>query len=316
MSFKYSVVCDTLRGSGYSVFDEPQLILSAIKEAGYDGADLGGDLKRLKPGVLKPIADSIGLELPEVLGQWAFFHGGEDRDLAGTNDEARQRGIEYAKRALDLTAAVGARYFEICAAQPPIPQVPFPEAPIPVLRQNFVKACKEICDYAQPLGITILFEPLNLYEAYPGVLTSVYDALRMIDAIGYANLGVQPDVYHMNISEAAPLDALRAAGKHIKVMHMNETNHSWLGAGHGDHLGVMRTLKEIGFDGYISIYMPFISQALMQAGRGGYGHGGNGSTAPLERPELVPMLRDQLHYLKSLERVIDAQPSSHGGVYS
>lgn len=311
MPFKYSVVCDTLRGIGYNFFDNPSEVLVAIKAAGYDGADLGGNLERLNPDEIKPIADSLGLDLPEVLGAWAYHHAGENRDLAGTDDEARLRGIEYAKRAIDLTARLGARHFEICAAQPPIPQVPFPVTPIPTLRRNFVAACREICDYAARNGIMILFEPLNRYEAYPGVLTTVRDALQMVDEIGYPNLGIQADIFHMNISEASPLDALRAAGSHIKVMHMNETNHSWLGSGHGDHRGVIRTLKAMNFDGYISIYMPFLSQEIMQLTRNGQGQANSLGESAGPRPDLQDTLKAQLSYLKEIERAVDAQPEAY-----
>lgn len=308
MPFKYSVVCDTLRGIGYDVFDNPREVLTAIKTAGYDGADLGGNLQRLDPDIVRPIAESLDLQLPEVLGAWAYFHGGENRDLAGLDEQARRAGIEYAKKAIDLTARVGARYFEICAAQPPIPELPFPKAPISQLRQNFSAACREICEYAAPRGITILFEPLNQYEAYPGVLTSVYDAIRVIDELGYDNLGVQPDVFHMNISEGSTLDALKAAGKRIRVMHMNETNHSWFGTGHGDHAGILRLLKELEFDGYLSIYMPFVSQEVMKLTRNGYGHAGDdkqsSARAPVERPDLLTTLQKQLYYLKELESTL------------
>ncbi len=305
MAFKYSIVCDTLRGVGYDVYQDPQTVLAAIKEAGYDAADLGGNLKRLNPDVIKPIAESLDLDLPEVLGAWAYFHAGEDRDLAGLNEEARQRGIAYAKKAIDLTAQLGARYFEICAAQPPVPQIPFPEAPIEQLRENFSAACREICEYAAPRGITILFEPLNQYEAYPGVLTSVYDAIRVIDELGYPNLGVQPDVFHMNISEGSTLDALRAAGKRIRVVHMNETNHSWLGSGHGSHAEILRLLKQMEFDGYLSIYMPFVSQDVMQFTRNGYGSSHeSGKGAQVERPDLLTTLERQLNYLKQLEQAV------------
>lgn len=311
MSFKYSVVCDTLRGIGYDVFKNPEEVLTAIKTAGYDAADIGGNLERLDPDHIRPLADSIGLQLPEVLGAWAFFHAGENRDLAGLDDQARRRGIEYAKKAIDLAVRVGAHYFEICAAQPPIPQLPFPEAPIPQLRENFSAACREICEYAAPRDITILFEPLNLYEAYPGVLTSVYDAIRVVDELGYENLGIQPDVFHMNISEGSTLDALKAAGKRIRVMHMNETNHSWLGTGHGDHEGILRTLKALEFNGYLSVYMPFVSQEVMQLTRNGYGHasGDEGDAVKqtkVQRPDLLTTLQKQLSYLKELENSIQA----------
>lgn len=122
----------------------------------------------MDPKTLKPIADSLGLQVPEVLGAWAYFHAGENRDLAGLDEAARRTGIDYATRAIDLAAELGAQYFQVCAAQPPVPQVPFPEAPIPTLRKNFAEACREICAHAARRGITVLFEPLNLYEARLG----------------------------------------------------------------------------------------------------------------------------------------------------
>ena len=305
MGFRYSVVCDTLKWIGYDVLADPHEVLRAIKSAGYDGADLPGDLQRVDPKILKPITDSLGLKVPEVLGAWAYFHAGENRDLAGLDEDARRTGIDYAKRAIDLAAELGAQFFQVCAAQPPVPQVPFPEAPIPTLRQNFVGACREICAHAAQRGITVLFEPLNLYEALPGVMTSVYDAIRVIDELGFNNLGVQPDIFHMNVSEASIPDALRAAGKRIRVIHMNETNHYPLGAGHADYHAIMRTLKDIGFDGWISVYMPLTSQAVLELTSAGYGRSGNASVGnPVARLDLQDTLAQPLRFLREIERSV------------
>lgn len=104
---------DRLRRAGQSARG-----FGAIKSAGYDGADLPGDLQRVDPKTLKPIADSLGLQVPEVLGAWAYFHAGENRDLAGLDEAARRTGIDYATRAIDLAAELGAQYFQVCAAQP------------------------------------------------------------------------------------------------------------------------------------------------------------------------------------------------------
>lgn len=85
----------------------PQEILETIKAAGYDGAYLPGNIERLQPKEMRQMAESIGLKTPEVLGAWAYFHGGEDHNMAGGDEAARQRGLDYAKRALDLTAQLG-----------------------------------------------------------------------------------------------------------------------------------------------------------------------------------------------------------------
>ena len=76
MAFKYSVVCPTLEWMGYDVLEDPERILSAIKAAGYDGADMPADAERLKPKAIRQLVDSLGLEIPEVMGVWGAAHCG------------------------------------------------------------------------------------------------------------------------------------------------------------------------------------------------------------------------------------------------
>jgi len=291
MSFKYTLVCDTLGHLGYDFLEQPEEILKAIKDAGYDGADLPSNPKRMDTKVLRPIVDSVGLDVPELLGAWAYFHGKENRDLAGAGEEARRRGIEYAKQSIDLCMEMGAQFFEVCAAQPPIPEVPFPKLPIQTLRKNFLDSLREIFAYAGDRGITILLEPLNCYEAYPGVLTSVYEAMAIIKDSGFDNIGIQPDIFHMNIEEASIPDALRATGKYVKHVHMNETNRYSFGSGHADYKAIMKTLKEINFSGYLAIYMPLTTQEMFNR---------------VSRHELKPYLQLPLRYLKEIENTIDS----------
>ena len=160
---------------------------------------------------------------------------------------------------------------------------------------------RTICQYAAPRNVTILLEPLNLYEALPGVLTSVYDAIGLIDELGLDNLGVQPDVFHMNVSESSMTDSLRAAGKRIQVFHMNETNHYRLGTGHADYKAIISTLKECGFDGYVTVYAPLISEEVFQ----------KKGQSP-DRPDLKTALGEQLRFLKEIESIVDAERTIYG----
>ncbi len=299
MAFKYSVVCPTLGWMGYDVLEKPDEILGAIKAAGYDGADLPVDLERMDAKAMRRLVDSLGLEIPEVMGVWGAAHCGEHRDLAGSNPQARQRAIAYATAAIDLAADLGARFVNVCAAQPLVPQLPFPELPIKTLCRNFQSSLRELCEYAAPRGISVLLEPLNKYEAYPGVLTTVGDGIRLIDDLGFENVGLQPDVFHMNIAESSICDALRAADNRIRVVHMNETNHSHLGAGHADHKAIIRTLKDCGFDGYLSIYMPLASQDAVRSGSAG-------EARKEALPDLERVLRQQLQFLKEIDRAVEA----------
>jgi D-psicose/D-tagatose/L-ribulose 3-epimerase len=303
MGFKYTVVCDTFGFLGYDVLANPREILQLVRNAGYDGADLPGNPKRMDPKRLRPIVESIGLDVPELLGAWAYFHGGEDRDLAGGDEEARSRGIKYAKETIDLAAEMGARFFEICAAQPPVPELPFPRLPVKTLCHNFLMAVREICAYATDREIAILFEPLNPYEAYPGVLSSVYDAISLCEALQPYDVGIQPDLSHMNVSDPAIPDVLRAAGKYVRHVHINESPRYRLGSGHHDWREIMRALKDIGFEGYLAIYMPYTTEEAFRAGSGGYGQPeGVADQDEGGKLDLGAYLEEAISFLKDMER--------------
>ena len=306
MSFKYTLVCDTLPWAGYNVLEMPDEVLQAAKAAGYEGVDLPGDPTRMDGKEWRDRVAAAGLVVPEILGAWGYYHAGEERLLASPDEAIRKHAVDYALATVDLAVDVGAQYMELCAAQPAVPQLPFPLEPIPALRKAFRQSIAEICERAGEKGLTILLEPLNCYEGLPGVLTTLYEAMSYCDELGFDNLGIQPDIYHMNIEEGSILDAVRAAGPRIKHFHLNETNHGFHGTGHGDYQGVMRILKAIGYDGYIATYLPQISQQILHSAPGTpmYATRSKGVT-DAARPELTAVLEQMLAFLKSVERAVE-----------
>ena len=48
----------------------------------------------------------------------------------------------------------------------------------------------------------------------------VYDIVNLINSLDFPNVGIQPDIYHMNIAEVSIPDALHTAGNRIKLMHI------------------------------------------------------------------------------------------------
>ena len=305
MAFKYTLQCDTLPWVGYNVLEEPDVVLQAAAEAGYDGVDLPGDPPRVDARVWRRRIEQAGLEVPEVLAAWGYYHAGEERNLASSDPVTRARAVQYANATVDLAADLGASFTELCAAQPAVPQLPFPIEPVATLRDNFRQSISEICAHAAPRGITILLEPLNTYEGIPGVLTTLYEAVNYVDELGLQNLGVQPDVYHMNIEEGSIPDALRHAGSRIRHFHLNETNHCQHGTGHADYQEIFRILKGIGYDGYLCTYLPKTTQAILQSTPGnpflpqGVGTGGGA------RPDLAEVLGGLLGFLRETERTVD-----------
>ncbi|MDI7275008.1 MAG: TIM barrel protein, partial [Anaerolineae bacterium] len=65
--------------------------------------------------------------------------------------------------------------------------------------------------------------------------------------------GLLLDTFHMNIMEADPLASLRAAAPWLGHVHLSDSNRQLPGQGHIRFDQVLRTLAEIGFEGYAAI---------------------------------------------------------------
>ena len=105
----------------------------------------------------------------------------------------------------------------------------------------------------------------------------------------------------MNIGEQSIPDAIRTFRNHIVTFHMNETNHFRFGTGHADVKTIMRTLKEIQFSGYVTVYMPLMTRELFNMTFRGIVDEGE---APA-KPDLEAVLSETLAHVRGVEAEIE-----------
>ncbi len=94
-------------------------------------------------------------------------------------------------------------------------------------------------------------EPVNRSETF--FLNTVHEAKAFCEEVGHARMGVLIDTFHANIEEKNIAAAVRCAGKRLGHLHMSENDRGLVGSGHVDFPGIVATLKEIGYDGYLMI---------------------------------------------------------------
>jgi sugar phosphate isomerase/epimerase len=112
-------------------------------------------------------------------------------------------------------------------------------------------ALRECADYAAGKGVTLLLEPLNRYET--NVVNTLRDGADLIDELGLRGVSLLADAFHMNIEEADPADAIRAAGDRIGYVHCADSNRLAPGWGHIDFAGIFGALAAIGYQGPIAV---------------------------------------------------------------
>ncbi len=99
--------------------------------------------------------------------------------------------------------------------------------------------------------ITIAIEPLNRFETY--FLNTAEDAVRLCDEIDHPNVGILFDTFHANIEEKDIAKAYRTVGKHLKHVHTCENDRGILGTGHVEWPAVFQALRDMRYDGWLTI---------------------------------------------------------------
>jgi D-psicose/D-tagatose/L-ribulose 3-epimerase len=114
-----------------------------------------------------------------------------------------------------------------------------------------VEAFQQVGPAAQQCGVTLAMEPLNRFETY--FLNTVEDAVRLCDEVAHPNVGVLVDTFHANIEEKNIAAAYRKAARHLKHVHTCENDRGAPGSGHVEWNDVFAALREIGYDGWLTI---------------------------------------------------------------
>ena len=219
-------------------------LLARIKEWGFDGVELF--LSTEEPAdipAVRATLDRLKLERTTccVLPRHA--------NLVSSDAATRAEGVAFLKKCVDRTADLGARL--VCG---PL------YAGLGVMtgarrtekEWNWaVKGLRAAAVRAQKRDVCLCLEPLNRFETY--FLNTLEDAARLVRDVGEPNVKIHFDTFHSNIEERHPAEALRAVAKELGHVHLSENDRGIPGTGHVDWKGILKVLKEIDYDGWLTI---------------------------------------------------------------
>ncbi len=114
-----------------------------------------------------------------------------------------------------------------------------------------VECYQSIGDTLRSHGVTVALEPLNRFETY--FLNTAADAVALCEEIDHPNVGILFDTFHANIEEKDIAMAYRSLGRHLKHVHTCENDRGIPGTGHVDWEGVFRALRDLHYDGWLTI---------------------------------------------------------------
>ena len=116
---------------------------------------------------------------------------------------------------------------------------------------EWLTAALRACDErAARHDVSFLYEPLNRYETNQFNQLAPAAAYLVDQQLDHTVL--LADLFHMNIEESSIPAALREAGPKVGHVHFADSNRHAVGFGHTDMAPVVATLREIGYEGYLS----------------------------------------------------------------
>jgi D-psicose/D-tagatose/L-ribulose 3-epimerase len=211
----------------------------------------------------------------------------EDADPSSEDDRVREAGLDFLKRCIDATAAMGAGVFT---------GVTYSALGRRLLRRPDVDDMRRAAEvlraaagHAAERDVTVGIEPVNRYESF--LVNTAVQALELRELVGEPNVGVHLDAYHMNIEEDDFRSPVELVADHLVHFHLSESHRGIPGRGTVDWEAIMGALHEAGYDGYVGLEsFAEVSNAM------------RGATCIWRdlAPSSDELVREGLAYLKSL----------------
>ncbi len=122
-------------------------------------------------------------------------------------------------------------------------------------RKILIENLSILAEHAAEEGVRIVLEPLNRYEDH--MVNTLARAVEYCRAVDNPAMGVMGDLYHMNIDEDDPVQALRDALPYLAHMNVNDSGRLEPGTGHFDFSVMLQPLFEAGWDGLLVLECAF-----------------------------------------------------------
>ena len=220
--------------------------LRPLSELGYAGVELAvRDPAQVDVDALQQALAVCNLAVPAIGTGQAWTD--EALSLTAPEAETRAAARQRLHQHLPLAARLGASVIVGLIRGRSTPGVSRAQA-----LTWLAEALAETAAAGQPLGVTLLLEPINRYET--DLVNTVAEGLDLIDRIGAGNVRLQPDTFHMNIEEPSLESSLCQAGARIGHFHVADSNRRYPGAGHLDFAKILGLLRaKAAYSGWVSL---------------------------------------------------------------
>ena len=215
--------------------------IERLHRLGYDGIEISGEPTQHDTSHVGKLLEKYGLA---CWGSHSIMMPG--RDLVHEDPAVRTETVQYMQACVQMVHELQGAIFVIFPTE--CGRLSRAAGPTEEWRWA-VEGIKRIVDYAAERNIRVGIEALNRFETH--FINRHDQALALADEVG-PEVGVALDAFHMNIEEVDPLQAIRNVGNRLIDFHVADNNRRPPGEGSCDWKAVIRTLREVGYDAYLT----------------------------------------------------------------
>jgi D-psicose/D-tagatose/L-ribulose 3-epimerase len=219
-------------------------LLAKLKAAGFDGVELpvfGGVPADYKP--LKAELDKQGLKCTTVTILT------KETNAVSPDAATRQKALEWLKTVVDINHVLGSE--TVCGPYHSALGEFSGTGPTAEEMKRAVEVLRPTAEYAKQANLMLAIEYLNRFECY--FLNTAAAARELVKQVGHPNFRAMYDSFHAHIEEKDAAAAIRTIAPVLAHVHISENDRGTPGTGQVHWDATFGTLKEIGYDGWMTI---------------------------------------------------------------
>ncbi len=219
-------------------------IVDRLKKTGYDGIELflGEGNSAHYTGLGNHFSD-LGLGVTCVASL------SPEENIASPDRRIRDAGWEKLRWSIDMGAALKAQV--ICGPFHSSFAYFTRQPPTQTERGYSIVMLGRAAEYAGEAGIMLAPEALNRFECY--LYNTMADLKTLASEVNHPALGAMYDTHHAHIEEKSQATAISTIAPWLKHVHISENDRGTPGSGQVQWQEVFRTLKEISYEGWLTI---------------------------------------------------------------
>ncbi len=263
MNWKYSITL-----SSFKNIEPLKTTLERMTMLGFDAVEMYGEPDSVDVGSLMDLFHSYNIAISGITGMWGYASKeSSGRKLVTSNKSIFFQTQDYIKKCIALCEKLDGNLFNVCLfSDDSLVQVDKNHARLSEslkreLMSTTIDPLREISLFAKDRGVDLLIEPLNRYST--PVCTTSADAMYVVKSIAQENVGLLLDTFHMNIEEDSIENSIKNSKGLLKHIHLADNNRKMPGFAHINFREIVKVLRELEFDRYIS-FEPFVPDAYYE----------------------------------------------------